>query len=451
MSLLKEEAPTGAREPARVAVFGIGYVGAVTGTCLAHAGHRVIGVDVNNDKISMIQDGISPISEPRMDDLVAGAVEAGHLSATDDVASAVSNTDVSIICVGTPSGAGGSPNYGFIESVCASIGESLRHTDKFHVVAIRSTILPGTSAEIIVPTLERSSGKRAGRDFGFAHIPEFLREGTAVEDYNNPPKTVIGTDDDRTASILKELFSALPGPHFTVPVPVAEMVKFADNSWHALKVAYANEIGTLCKSVGIDSHSVMDVFCADRKLNISTTYLKPGFAFGGSCLPKDTRALGAIARQKNVSVPVLDAILPSNQSHIDRCLEKITSEGRHSIGILGLSFKADTDDLRESPTVEITERLIGKGYDVRIFDPTVEAGRLLGANKRYALERLPHISRIMLPDLDSLLNHADVLVVANSDKRFRQVAGNLREGQKIFDFVRLSELENTGNYDGLCW
>ncbi len=434
----------------RVAVLGLGYVGTVTAACLAAEGHTVIGVDISDQKVDLINQGLSPIREPGTDEMIAEAVAAGRLRATTQPEDVIAECDLSIVCVGTPSARDGQPDYTQIDRVCHTLG-TLLPQDHRHIIAVRSTILPGTAKDLIAPTIEKASGMTAGDGFGFAHIPEFLREGTAIRDYLNPPKTIIGTDDTDTATFLLSLFEKLPGVKITVPVNVAEAVKFTDNVWHALKVGFGNEIGSICKALEIDSHAVMDIFCQDTKLNISPNYLTPGFAFGGSCLPKDTRGLSFLARRENVGIPIINSVLPSNADHIQRGLNAIIDAGRQKIGILGCSFKPHTDDLRESPIVEIIERLIGKGYDVHVFDPNVQPDKLVGANRSFAIDRLPHISRILLNSLSELVERSETVVVGTNDPRFGDLPQLVGPHHHVVDFVRLANAERIENYHGLCW
>ena len=384
--------------------------------------------------------------------MVRDQVAAGRLSATMDVASAVRDTDLSLICVGTPSQANGSLDLKYVARVCEQIGAALADKPDFHVVVARSTMLPGTMRELVIPTLERCSGKVAGRDFGVCGNPEFLREGTAVYDYRNPPKTVIGETDTRSGDVLASVYAGLKAPLIRTDVDTAEMVKYADNVWHALKVCFANEIGNVCKALAIDSHRVMDIFCQDTKLNLSPYYLKPGFAFGGSCLPKDVRALSFKARTLDVPLPVIGSILESNELQIRRGVDMIMARGSRRIGILGFSFKAGTDDLRESPMVEVIERLIGKGYDLRLYDRNVAIARLTGANRDFILNHIPHISRLMVDSIDDVLAHGETIVVGNGAREFATVGDRLRDGQALVDFVRIAQERSDGRrYDGICW
>lgn len=436
----------------RVSIFGLGYVGTVTAGCLAHDGHEVVAVDPIQTKVSLINGGQTPIIEANIGELIASSVQAGRLRATTDPVQAVRETDISIVCVGTPSQANGNLDLRYIRRICEQIGQAISDKSSRHVVVIRSTVLPGTMRDIVLPTLEEASGKKAGADFGVCHNPEFLREGSAVKDFNAPPKTVIGELDAASGDVLARLYSKLSAPLIRTDLETAEMVKYVDNSWHALKIGFANEIGNLCKSLSIDAHQVMQVFCQDTKLNISPAYLQPGFAFGGSCLPKDLRALTYAAKMRDLTLPIMTAILPSNELQISRGLELITAKGQKRVGILGFSFKAGTDDLRESPMIEIIERLIGKGYDLRIFDKNVNLARLVGANRDFILNRIPHISRLMVAGIDAVLEHAQTVVIGNNDPDFQAVPQRLRNGQCVVDFVRIAKgRSNNGNYDGICW
>lgn len=436
----------------KIAVLGLGYVGAVSAGCLARDGHEVIGVDTEPRKIELINAGKTPIIENDIGRIIGQQVEAGRLRATADVAAAVGQADVCLVCVGTPSRANGDIELKYVRRVCEQIGAALRLHHGAPVIAIRSTMLPGTMRETVIPTLESSSGRRAGTDFGVCINPEFLREGTAVHDFYHPPKTVIGELNRASGDLLASLYANMPGPMIRADIETAEMVKYADNAWHALKVGFANEIGNLCKGLEVDSHRVMDIFCKDTKLNLSPYYLKPGFAFGGSCLPKDLRALLYKAKTLDVSLPILAAILPSNEQQIDRGVRAVIEQGSKRVGILGFSFKAGTDDLRESPVVELTERLIGKGYDLRIYDANVRLASIHGANRDYILNHIPHISRLMVSSIDEVLAHAGTIVIGNAAPEFRDVPKRLAEGQSIIDFVRVTDSRSvSGVYEGICW
>ena len=436
----------------RVSVFGLGYVGTVSAGCLASDGHKVIGVDPVHPKADLINKGRSPIVEAEISEIISSTVNAGRLRATDDSAHTIRETELSFVCVGTPSQANGNLDLRYILRICEQIGEALKSKTARHTVVLRSTILPGTMRKIVIPTLEELSGKKAGVDFGVCNNPEFLREGSAVKDFRCPPKTVIGELDQASGDILETLYEKLEAPLIRTNLEAAEMVKYVDNSWHALKIGFANEIGNLCKSLDLDAHQVMKIFCQDRKLNISPAYLVPGFAFGGSCLPKDLRALSYQAKMHDLHLPILTSILPSNEMQIARGLQLITGKGHTRVGILGFSFKAGTDDLRESPLIEIIERLLGKGYDLRIYDKNVSVASLLGANRDFILNRIPHISKLMVGDIDTVLNHAQTVVVGNKDPDFDKIPAKLRDGQVLIDFVRIIEGKSiNGNYEGICW
>jgi GDP-mannose 6-dehydrogenase len=436
----------------RISIFGLGYVGVVAAGCLAADGHEVIGVDPNPDKVRLVNNRQSPIIEAEIGEIIAEAVEQGRLRATHNVAEAVAASEMSLICVGTPSQANGALDLSYVRRVCEEIGAALRTKPDFHVVVTRSTTLPGTMRTLVIPTLEAASGKTAGVDFGVCVNPEFLREGTAVHDYRHPPKTVIGETDERAGVMLAQVYKDLDAPLIRTRVEVAEACKYVDNVWHALKVGFANEIGNICKELAIDSHAVMDVFCQDTKLNLSPYYLKPGFAFGGSCLPKDVRALTHKARTLDLDLPILNAILPSNERQVDRGYRLVTGKGLRKVGVLGFSFKAGTDDLRESPIVELVERLIGKGYDLKLYDRNVNLAALTGANKDYILNRVPHISRIMAQTIDDVLAHAEVIVIGNGAAEFDEALGRLRPGQQVVDLFRIGKRSSDGvSYDGICW
>jgi len=436
----------------RVSVFGLGYVGTVSAGCLAEEGHEVIGVDPVPTKVDLINQGQSPIIEADIGEIITTNARSGRLRATDDTAQAVRNTDLSFVCVGTPSQSNGNLDLKYIGRVCEQIGAAIPDKSTRHTVVIRSTILPGTMHKIVIPALEKFSGKKAGIDFGVCHNPEFLREGSAVKDFNAPPKTVIGELDQASGDILAELYRRLDAPLIRTDLETAEMVKYVDNSWHALKIGFANEIGNLCKAFSIDAHAVMNIFCQDKKLNISRAYLTPGFAFGGSCLPKDLRALSYQAKMADLDLPILTSILPSNEMQVNRGLQLILDQAQKKIGILGFSFKAGTDDLRESPLIEVIERLLGKGFDLRIYDKNVKIASLVGANRDFILNRIPHISKLMVDDIEAVLNHAQTLVIGNNDPDFKTVPERLRPGQLLVDFVRVTgRRSEKGKYDGICW
>jgi GDP-mannose 6-dehydrogenase len=436
----------------KICVLGLGYVGAVSAGCLAKDGHEVIGVDPERAKVDLINAGRSPIIEKDIGGIIQEQVAAGRLSATAEVSHAVRHTDLALVCVGTPSQANGGIDLKFVKRVCEQIGEAIQTHPGAPVIVMRSTMLPGTMREVVVPILEKTSQKKAGEEFGLCINPEFLREGTAVHDYYHPPKTVIGEVNRASGDLLAAVYSKMPGPMIRTDIETAEMVKYADNAWHALKVGFANEVGSLCKAVQVDAHRVMEIFCQDQKLNLSPYYLKPGFAFGGSCLPKDLRALLYKAKTLDVALPILSSVLPSNQLQIERGVQAVIEKGHREIGILGISFKAGTDDLRESPMVELTERLIGKGYEVRVYDRNVSLACLHGANRDYILNKIPHLSRLMVPTIDEVLGHARTIVIGNGAPEFGDVPQRISEGQTIIDFVRVSQSRSiAGVYEGLCW
>lgn len=436
----------------KISIFGLGYVGAVSAGCLAREGHHVIGVDPNEDKVNMINEGVTPIIENELGVILNEAVKQGRLKATTDASEAVRDTDISFICVGTPSMPNGSLNLAFVRAVCEDIGRALANKTQYHVVVARSTMLPGTMRSIIIPSLETASSKRAGIDFGVCNNPEFLREGTAVQDFYHPPKTVIGESDKNSGAALVEVYRDLKAPLVRTTIEVAEMVKYTDNVWHALKVGFANEIGTICKHLAIDSHCVMDIFFKDTKLNLSSYYLRPGFAFGGSCLPKDLRALTYKASRLDAHVPILNAILPSNQNQIDRGIQLITSRPSKNVGVLGFSFKAGTDDLRESPVVEVIERLLGKGFDIKIYDENVNLAKIVGANRDFILNHIPHISSLMVDSPDDVLDHAETIVIGNGSEKFADLLQRVAPHQHVIDLVRITkDIPSDKNYEGINW
>lgn len=400
---------------ASVSIFGLGYVGSVTAACLAAKGHRIIGIDTDKEKVATLDAGHTPILEPQVEELVIQAKQNGILRATTNVDEAISNTDISFISVGTPSLRNGKLDLAAINKVCAEIGAVLARKNGFHTVVIRSTILPGTTNSVIIPILEAESGKRAGKDFAVCFNPEFLREGTAVADFFNPTMTVLGSDHSQTLDVIHQLYLWAPGKIFTTSAVNAEMVKYVCNAFHALKVSFANEVGTLCNHLGVDPAEVMEIFASDDKLNISKAYLRPGFAFGGSCLPKDLRALTYKAKELDLRVPLLDSILPSNQEHIERAVDAILATGRRKVGILGLSFKPGTDDLRESPMVHMVKRLLGEGCHILIWDAHVTLGQLIGSNRRFILDAIPHIGSLLRDDAGEVVGHAEVLVMATKE------------------------------------
>jgi len=438
----------------KVSVFGLGYVGAVSAACLAKAGRTVIGVDVNPQKVHAINSGEGSVIETGLDELTREVSDAGRLSATLDTEEAVCQTDASMICVGTPSNGNGSLSLKYIESVSRGIGAALAKKQAYHVVIVRSTVLPETVEGIVIPILEEASGLKAGEDFGVCMNPEFLRESSAIEDFFNPCHVIVGQFDERSGDVLAAMYEGVEAEIVRCDLPTAEMVKYVNNAWHALKVVFANEIGSLCKAHEIDGRKVMDIFCRDDRLNISKTYLRPGFAYGGSCLPKDLRALTYKAKERDVNCPVLSAVSISNDQQISRAITQVEKTGRKKIGVLGLSFKAGTDDVRESPIVPLIETLIGRGYEVVVYDEYVKPDRLFGANKAYLDRELPHIASAMRPEIDQVMAEAEVIVIANSSAAFRAIPDQAGDDQIVIDLVGSYQMNGHPTkaiYDGICW
>ena len=436
----------------KISVFGLGYVGTVSAGCLASGGHTVWGVDVNADKVAAINSGSAPIVEPEIADFIEKGRKEKKLHATVSSDEGIRETDVSFVCVGTPSQANGSLDLAHLKRVCEDIGASLKHKKSRHTIVFRSTTLPGTTEDVAIPLLEKHSGKMAGRDFFVCYNPEFLREGTSVKDYYHPPKIVIGEQVSGQGDVVEEIYAGIKAPTVRTSIKAAEMVKYSDNAFHALKVTFANEIGSICKRLGIDSHAVMDIFCQDTKLNLSKVYLKPGFAFGGSCLPKDLRALSYQAKRTDVDVPVLNAILHSNSTHIKSVIQRIVALGKKRIGFLGMTFKPDTDDLRESPLVEVIETLLGKGFQVKIYDKNVATSRLIGANKRFIEEHIPHLSSLLVERIEEVVETAQVVVVGYASAEFVPALKAMRQNQLIIDLARIEGHEKfSASYDGICW
>lgn len=437
----------------RISVFGLGYVGCVSAACFAKEGHEVVGVDVNTSKVDMINNGVATIVEHGIGELVAEMRASGRLRATTDVREAVLASDISLVCVGTPSKPNGALELGYVERVCEQIGAALKDKASRHTVIIRSTVLPGSTQGVATPALERTSGLEAGAGFGVGMNPEFLREGSSIKDFYDPPFTVIGTEDAATAEAVRALYATIDTPFHAVATGVAEMLKYACNCYHGLKVAFANEIGNVAKSLGVDSHEVMRIFCLDTKLNVSPAYLKPGFAFGGSCLPKDLRGLTYRARTLDIETPVLAATMASNQLQIARAFDLVAATGRKRIGVLGLAFKSGTDDLRESPMVTLIERLIGKGFDITIYDRDVRSASIIGSNREYIEREIPHIWELMRASIDEVLAGSDVVVIGNGSAEFRQLAPRLRPDQRVVDLVRIfgDRVSDGATYEGICW
>ncbi|MNQ59186.1 GDP-mannose 6-dehydrogenase [compost metagenome] len=435
----------------RISIFGLGYVGAVCAGCLSARGHEVVGVDISPAKIDLINNGKSPIVEPGLEELLQQGVKSGRLRGTTDVGGAVRDTQVSFICVGTPSKKNGDLELDYIEGVCREIGFALRDKSERHTVVVRSTVLPGTVNNVVIPIIEDCSGKKAGVDFGVAVNPEFLRESTAIKDYDYPPMTVIGELDKASGDLLETLYRELDAPIIRKAIEVAEMIKYTCNVWHAAKVTFANEIGNIAKAVGVDGREVMDVVCQDNKLNLSKYYMRPGFAFGGSCLPKDVRALNYRATSLDVESPLIGSLMRSNAGQVQKAFEIIAGHDKRKVALLGLSFKAGTDDLRESPLVELAEMLIGKGYDLSIYDRNVEYARVHGANKDYIESKIPHVSSLLDSNFDAVVDKADIIVLGNRDELFAPLAQKAPNGKQVIDLVGFMPKGTHGNAEGICW
>ncbi len=437
-----------------ISIFGLGYVGSVSAACFASMGHRVIGVDISRAKVEMMDSGRTPIIEARMGEMVADAHRAGLLRATNDATEAVLNSEVSFVCVGTPSLKNGKLDLSHIEHVAREIGAAIRQKNSPHVFVLRSTVLAGTTETIVLPILEKESGKRCGQSFTVCYNPEFMREGSAVADFMNPPYTILGASDANHLAPLRELYKNTPGTLYETTISVAEMVKYFSNCYHAVKVGFANEMGTMCKHLGVDADAVARIFTSDTKLNISPAYLSPGFAFGGSCLPKDLRAITYKARELDLKLPLLESLTPSNAEHVDRAVEMVLSTGKKKIAQLGLSFKAGTDDLRESPQVQLIKRLLGEGLEVKVWDEDVSLGRLAGSNRQYIEEVIPHIGSVLSADLEAVLAHAEVVILGNKSASKDRLAKHLRPEQIVIDLIHLDKArrpEGVKIYEGICW
>lgn len=437
----------------KISIFGLGYVGAVSLACLARDGHQVIGVDIDAAKLELIRAGTTPVVEEGMVDLMASVAASGRVTVTTDVHQAVLDSDISLICVGTPSAANGSQDQGAVLRLARDLGKAIAEKTAPHVLVFRSTLVPGTVEETLRPIIEAESGKRDGEGFHLCFQPEFLREGSSIRDYDKPPFTVVGANHAYPAERLRELFGHLPCKFLETSVRAAEMMKYCCNNFHALKITFANETARLCEALGVDAFEVMNLVCQDTQLNISPAYLKPGFAFGGSCLPKDLRATSYLAKTRDVELPMLNGILQSNRQHIDRAITKVLESGCRKVGMLGLSFKTGTDDLRESPLVVLAEQLIGKGIQLAIYDPDVQLSRLLGANRRFIETQLPHIGDLLTPDLDAVIAGAEMLIVGVSNAAiFDALATHAKPEQRILDLVKLPEkLSLRAQVEGLCW
>jgi GDP-mannose 6-dehydrogenase len=436
----------------KLSVFGLGYVGCVSAACFARDGHEVTGVDVNPLKVEMINSGRSPIIEPGIEGLISTAVKSGKLRATTDANQAIEASDLCLVCVGTPGRRNGSLDMTFVKRACQQIGEALAASRRYHVIAVRSTLLPGSMESTLLPALEVYSGKRSGRDFGVAVNPEFLREGSSIHDFDHPPFTLIGADDADSVGLMRRLYANQQSSLIVTGIKEAEMVKYACNAFHAVKVTFANEIGSFCKALGVDSREVMEIFCKDTKLNLSPSYLKPGFAFGGSCLPKDLRALTHRAKELDLEAPLLNSVLAGNKQHVERAVEMVLQTGRKTVGVLGLSFKPGTDDLRESPMVTLIETLIGKGLKLAIYDRDVELARLFGANKEYIEHEIPHISTLMRSRIDDVIEASEVIVIGKTEEEYTRAFLKLKSGGVIIDLVNIIGKKSApADYQGLCW
>jgi len=437
-----------------ISIFGLGYVGLVSAACLANKGHRVIGVDLNTTKVQLTNAGKAAIIEPELTELTQAGVANGNLRATHDVSDAILNTELSFICVATPSKKNNGLDLQYVTNVCEQIGRVLKEKSSHHIIVCRSTMFPGSIRQVVIPTLEYFSDKLEGKDFSVCINPEFMREGSAIYDYYHPPKNVVGSSSTYVQEVLAELNQGCTQmPTTFMSIEEAEIVKYADNIWHALKVGFANEVGNVCKSLKIDSHRVMEVFCDDTKLNLSSYYLKPGFAFGGSCLPKDLRAfLYESQNSLDLDLPIISSILPSNKLQIARALNMVIERGNKRIGILGFGFKAHTDDLRESPVVDLIESLIGKGYELKLYDKNVSEAKLLGANRDYILNHIPHISQLMVGSVEELIAYSQTIVIGNNSPEFERVLDDIRDDQYVIDLVRIRKnYPQSEQYLGICW
>jgi GDP-mannose 6-dehydrogenase len=437
----------------KVSIFGLGYVGCVSAGCMAADGHTVIGVDVNPQKVEQIESGQSPVIEPGLDEFIEQSVKAGNLSATMDARQAVMNTDISLICVGTPSAENGSLDTTYVEKVAMEIGRILADKDTYHVVVVRSTVLPSTVRSQVIPILEQQSGKQVCFDFGVSMNPEFLREGSAVKDYYHPSYVVIGESDERSGALVESLYATVEAPLFRTTIETAEMVKYVSNAFHALKIAFANEIGNLSKAHNVDGQEVMAIFVQDKRLNISPSYLRPGFAFGGSCLPKDLRAMLYRAKEYDVDVPVLNAVMASNEKQIQLGIQLVEHTGLKKIGVLGLGFKSGTDDVRESPAVPLIETLMGRGYQVSVYDDIVRPEMLIGANRAFLERELPHIASIMRSSIDEVVTESEVVVITNGSKSYQPALDMMNSDQVLIDLVGIAKNghQNVGAYVGISW
>jgi GDP-mannose 6-dehydrogenase len=437
----------------RISVFGLGYVGTVSMGCLAGGGNRVVGVDVSAEKVALLNRGASPIVEAEIGDLIAEAAKDGRLTATADVAQAIAETDISLIAVGTPSAPDGSLDYRAIDAVSGQIAAAIKAKSEPHTVVMRSTVPPGTAVNRVIPALEAGSGRTLGNGLNYYSNPEFLREGTAVRDFHKPPFTLIGAFEGDDAAVLRELYGSIPSPVHVVPYQVAEGVKYLSNAYHAIKIAFANEAGGVLAAYGVDAPVAFKLFCEDRDLNISSAYLRPGFAFGGSCLPKDVRGFLSLASQKGIQTPFMSSVLPSNELVIDRAQREILKRGRQSVALFGLAFKPGTDDLRESPFVLLAERLLGKGYPLKIYDRSVNVANLMGSNRAYIKQEIPHLEELMVANPAAALKGTTLAIVGHVSKQDRPALLDALDDQAVYDLSGIEELRNHPgiNYRGFCW
>jgi GDP-mannose 6-dehydrogenase len=435
-----------------ISIFGLGYVGCVSLGCLAKNGHRVVGIDLNKTKVDFINEGKSPIVEKEVDTILFEQHKLGKISATTNGVQAVIDTDISFICVGTPSTSNGHLNLNSIYNVSEEIAKGIKEKETFHVVVIRSTVLPGTNTKVS-KIIGEVSGKNCNNSFSVVSNPEFLREGSAIKDYYNPPYTLIGSNNDKAIQRIHHIYEGIEAPILITDIEIAELIKYVNNAFHALKITFSNEIGSICKKLEIDSHKLMDIFCKDNKLNISSYYLKPGFAFGGSCLPKDLKALKTIAHDFYLECPVIENIEKSNELQKKKVLEQILQFSKEKVSFLGLSFKSGTDDLRGSPIIDIIEKLLGKGLNIKIFDKNVHLSQLLGANKEYILQKIPYISKFIIDDPNEIIEFSDVIVVVNKEKEFQEILEKVPRDKIIYDLVNINFKNKDGmkNYVGICW
>lgn len=436
----------------KISIFGLGYVGCVSLGCFAEKGHRIIGVDLDKTKVKFINDGKPTVMEKGIDEIIARQKKLGTISAVNDAIQAVKTTEVSYICVGTPSTSNGHLDLSAVFKVSEEIGRGIKEKGEFHVLVIRSTVLPGTN-ERVSEIVEKTSGKICGEDFAIVSNPEFLREGSAVSDFYHPPYTLIGSSNDKAIQMMKQIYEGIESPLIVTDVKIAEIIKYVNNTFHALKITFANEVGNICKKLEIDSHKLMDIFVRDTKLNISPIYLRPGFSYGGSCLPKDLQALKTIAHDYYIECPVLENISRSNAYHSKQVYDQIIRFNKEKVGFLGLSFKEGTDDLRNSPIVDIIEQLLGKGFDIRIYDKNVHLSRLTGANREYILRKIPYISKFIIGDPSVIIDSSEVIVVVNKDDEFKSILKKVPKDRIIYDLVNIDfqQREVMQNYFGISW